>query len=129
MTTISLHDDPLDPDCPIRNVLDRIADKWSLLVLLTLARQGESPLRFHQLRQAIPDISQKVLTTTLRTLEADGYISRKAYPVMPPRVEYALTSRTHSLLPIIDALVQWAKANLTDIKLDRKRYKLRTVMV
>ncbi len=128
MTTLDLSDDALFPDCPVRNVLDRIGDKWSMLVLLTLSWQSDTPLRFNELQRAIPDISQKVLTAVLRTLEADGYVQRKAYPVVPPRVEYTLTPRSHSLLPLINALVDWAKENMAGIKLDRKRYKLRAAM-
>ena len=87
-------------DCPIRNVLARISGKWSLLVLYTLDRNGMSPMRFNQLRRAIPDISQKVLTTTLRTLETDGLICRKVFAEVPPRVEYSLTERALTLIPL-----------------------------
>lgn len=125
MATLSQNSELTFPDCPVRNVLDRIGDKWSLLVLLTLDRQAAAPLRFNELMRAIPDISQKMLTAVLRTLEADGYVSRKAYPVVPPRVEYTLTERTHSLLPLIKALVDWAKDNMNDIKADRRRYQLK----
>lgn len=106
-------------DCPIRNVLSRICDKWSLLVIHTLS--GEQPLRFSALRKRIPDISQKMLTSTLRTLETDGYVSRTVYAEVPPRVEYALTARSQSLLPIIYTLTDWAKENMADILRDRKR--------
>lgn len=106
-------------DCPIRNVLSRICDKWSLLVIHTLS--GEQSLRFSALRKRIPDISQKMLTSTLRTLETDGYVSRTVYAEVPPRVEYALTARSQSLLPIIYTLTDWAKENMADILRDRKR--------
>ena len=96
------------PDCPIRNILARLCDKWSLLVIFTLDRSGEPTMRFKALQRAIPDISQKMLTVTLRTLEEDGYVTRTVYPEVPPRVEYALTERTRSLLPHIDALIGWA---------------------
>ena len=99
------------PDCPIRNILARLCDKWSLLVIFTLDRSGEPTMRFKALQRAIPDISQKMLTVTLRTLEEDGYVTRTVYPEVPPRVEYALTERTRSLLPHIDALIGWALEN------------------
>ena len=106
-------------DCPIRNVLARISGKWSLLVLYTLDRDGMSPMRFNQLRRAIPDISQKVLTTTLRTLETDGLICRKVFAEVPPRVEYSLTERALTLIPLVDSLINWAADNMADIVRDR----------
>ena len=106
-------------DCPIRNVLARISGKWSLLVLYALDRNGMSPMRFNQLRRAIPDISQKVLTTTLRTLETDGLICRKVFAEVPPRVEYSLTERALTLIPLIDSLINWAADNMADIVRDR----------
>lgn len=110
----------LYPDCPIRNVLSRIGDKWSLLVLYTL--EQEPVMRFNALRKSIPDISQKMLTTTLRTLEEDGFVTRKVYPEIPPRVEYSLTPRAHSLLPHINGVIAWAKENMGDILHDRERH-------
>ena len=107
------------PDCPIRNVLSRIGDKWSLLVLYTLS--GEAVMRFNTLQKQIPDISQKMLTTTLRTLEEDGLIRRKVYAEVPPKVEYSLTDRALSLLPHINGLIAWAKENLDGILSDRRK--------
>lgn len=104
-------------DCPIRNVLSRIADKWSLLVIYTLNQQQAT--RFSSLRRSIPDISQKMLTSTLRTLETDGYVSRQVFAEVPPRVEYALTPRAQSLLPIVDNLIGWAQENMAAILHDR----------
>ena len=109
------------PDCPIRNILARLCDKWSLLVIFTLDRSGELTMRFKALQRAIPDISQKMLTVTLRTLEEDGYVTRTVYPEVPPRVEYALTERTRSLLPHIDALIGWALENKDAIMDDRRK--------
>lgn len=107
------------PDCPIRNILSRIGDKWSLLVLYIL---DQAPvMRFNELQKAIPDISQKMLTVTLRTLEEDGFVKRKAYAEVPPRVEYSLTERAISLLPHVNSLVGWAKENMEAILKDRKR--------
>ena len=107
----------LYPDCPIRNILARISDKWSMLVLFTL-NQSEL-MRFNALQRNIPDISQKMLTVTLRTLEEDGFVKRKVYAEVPPRVEYSLTDRAISLLPHINSLIVWAKENMDAILTDR----------
>lgn len=114
--------DPMFPQCPIRNVLTRIGDKWSILVLLTLDG-SPSPMRFKSIEANIPDISQKMLTQTLRELEADGLVLRQAYAEVPPRVEYTLTDRSRSLMPLIHNLVDWALSNLSGIINDRKAYK------
>ena len=111
------------PDCPIRNILARLCDKWSLLVIYTLDKAGKEAVRFKELQREIPDISQKMLTVTLRTLEDDGYVTRTVYPEVPPRVEYALTPRTHSLLPHINALIKWALENMEPIMKDRRKRK------
>lgn len=111
--------DACHQQCPIRNILSRISDKWSLLVLYTLSQSDK--MRFTDLRRAIPDISQKMLTVTLRTLEEDGFIVRTVYPEIPPKVEYELTQRAFSLFPHINALLQWAYENMEDIISDRKR--------
>lgn len=116
-------EDMMFPDCPIRNILARLCDKWSLLVIYTLNKAGKEVMRFKELQREIPDISQKMLTVTLRTLEEDGYITRTVYPEVPPRVEYALTPRTHSLLPHINVLISWALENKDAIIEDRKRVK------
>ncbi len=102
------------PSCPIRNILARISGKWSLLVLYAL-EQNPSPMRFGELQRAIPDISQKMLTNTLRILETDGLVARRLYAQVPPKVEYSLTPLCHSLLPHLDALVGWAEENLDEI--------------
>lgn len=109
------------PDCPIRNILARISDKWSLLVIFTLEKEEKAAVRFKELQRAIPDISQKMLTVTLRTLEEDGYVTRTVYPEVPPRVEYVLTARAKSLLPLVNALIEWALENKDAIMKDRKR--------
>lgn len=113
--------DELVPDCPIRNILARISDKWSLLVLYTLNQ--EPTMRFNTLQKSIPDISQKMLTVTLKTLEEDGFVNRKVYAEVPPKVEYSLTDRAISLLPCINTLIAWAKENMEDIIQDRKKSK------
>ena len=107
-------DEYMFPDCPIRHVLSRISGKWPLLVIYTM-HMRPSPTRFNILRRAIPDISQKMLANTLRMLVEDGLVSRKAYAEVPPRVEYALTARALSLLPHLDALIQWAEDNMAAI--------------
>lgn len=109
--------DRSNPNCPIRNILARICDKWSMLIMLTLYENGN--MRFNQLQKAIPDVSQKMLTQTLRKLEDDGLVSRKVYPEVPPRVEYALTERSVSLIPCINTLVNWALDNMNNIIYDR----------
>ena len=108
-------------NCPIRNILARLCDKWSLLVIYTLDKAGKEAIRFKELQREIPDISQKMLTVTLRTLEDDGYVPRTVYPEVPPRVEYALTERTRSLLPHINALIEWALDNKDAILGDRRK--------
>ena len=114
-------EDTVFSDCPIRNILSRLCDKWSLLVIYTLDKAGNEARRFKELQREIPDISQKMLTVTLRTLESDGYVTRTIYPEAPPRVEYALTPRAHSLRPHINALIKWALENKDAIMKDRKR--------
>ena len=116
-------EDALFPGCPIRNILARISDKWSLLVIFTLDKSDKETLRFKELQRELPDISQKMLTVTLRTLEEDGYVTRTIYPEVPPRVEYALTPRALSLLPHIHRLLEWAINNMGAILHDRKKAK------
>lgn len=100
-----VHRPAYGPDCPIRGVLDRIGDKWSCLLILTLA---ERPHRFGALRRAVPDISQRMLTGTLRSLQRDGLIARTVFPTTPPSVEYRLTPLGSSLLDPMYDLVAWA---------------------
>lgn len=109
--------DIIFPDCPIRNVLSRIGDKWSILTLYTLSLN--KVLRFKELQRALPDISQKMLTITLRTLEEDGLVSRKVYAEIPPKVEYSLTQRAETLMPHIYSLIDWAEKNIEQIIADR----------
>ncbi|KJD33380.1 transcriptional regulator [Tamlana nanhaiensis] len=108
-------------DCPVRNVLDRIGDKWSMLVLLVLNEEGV--LRFNEIDKYIETISQRMLSVTLKGLESDGLIKRTVYPVIPPKVEYELTERGQSLMPHLQSLVSWAKANLNDIKASRVAFE------
>ena len=96
--------------CPSRALLARIAEKWTLLVLVAL-RDG--PVRFGALRRTVEGVSQKMLTQTLRALESDGLVTRHLYDEMPLRVEYELTDRGRSLLPLADQFKRWAEANYT----------------
>lgn len=111
--------DPFDRACPSRLLLDRIGDKWSVLVITIL---GEGPHRFSQLRTRIDGISQKMLTQTLRALERDGMVSRTVYPEIPPRVEYELTSSGRSLTIPLQALTEWAVAHMPDVVRAQRRY-------
>lgn len=108
--------------CPVRGVLDRIGDKWSTLIILTLT---ERPLRFGELRRAVPDISQRMLTQTLRDLQRDGLISRHVFPTQPPSVEYRLTEVGQSLLEPLAALVRWAETYHAAIRGARADYDRR----
>ncbi len=113
----------LYPNCPVRNVLSRVGDKWSMLILFTL--ESHPTIRFKELQRNIPDISQKILTATLKILEADGLIKREVFPEVPPRVEYSLTAKGLSLLPLIDNLLTWASDNMEDIIASRKQFYLK----
>ncbi|KKW67449.1 MarR family transcriptional regulator [Lampropedia cohaerens] len=94
--------------CPIRDVLDRIGDQWSLLVLEALAQRTK---RFNELHREIGDVSRQMLSRTLKRLEEDGFVSRTVYAEVPPRVEYALTDLGRSFLGPMQQLVEWADAN------------------
>lgn len=115
--------DALFPNCPIRNILSRIGDKWSMLVLYTL--ETDEAKRFKELQRNIPDISQKMLTATLKMLEADGLVKREAFAEVPPRVEYSLSDKGKTLLPHINALISWATDNMDDIYESRKHYLIK----
>ena len=105
--------------CPVRNVLDRIGDKWTLLVLVALAAR---PHRFSELHRAVPDISKRMLTQTLRELERDGLVDREVFPTKPPRVSYGLSSLGRSVLPPVAALVAWAEGSFGAIQTARMRF-------
>ena len=106
-------------DCEVRQILDRIADKWSLLVIALLDRKV---LRFSELRTAIDGISQRMLSVTLRQLERDGLVTRTVYPVVPPKVEYALTPMGVTLHETIQALVTWTENHQNAIAAARASY-------
>jgi len=96
-------------NCPIRNVVARFSGKWAVLVLCVLAENETT--RFNAIGKAIPDISPKVLSDTLKNLEADGFISRRIYAEIPPKVEYSLTDLAKSLMPKLYGVIEWALEN------------------
>lgn len=100
------------PTCPIRNVLSRFSDKWSLLVLCTLS---DKTMRYGEIKKAIPDISQKMLTNALKNLEEYHLIKRKAYAEIPPRVEYSITDMGKSLMPAVQIMINWAQEHFDEI--------------
>jgi DNA-binding HxlR family transcriptional regulator len=110
--------DSLEP-CPIRDILDRIGDRWSLLVLWSLTDGGR---RFSELQRDIGDISQRMLAQTVRRLEQDGFLSRKVTPSVPPRVDYSLTPLGRSFLQPLNVLIDWADAHHASIRAARSAY-------
>jgi DNA-binding HxlR family transcriptional regulator len=101
--------DLFDPDCPTRLVLDRIGDKWTVLVVLLLS---DGPMRFTELRSHLGRVAPKVLTQTLRRMERDGLVTREIFAEVPPRVDYGLTDLGHSLLEPIAAIADWAEIHV-----------------
>jgi len=101
------------PTCPIRNILSRMSDKWSLLILRSLQKNGT--MRYKELLAAIPDISQKMLSSTLKRLEEDHLITRKMYAEIPPRVEYKLTETAKDLMPALQMMIDWAQVHFEEI--------------
>lgn len=107
-------------DCrAISEILQRVGDKWTVLVV---GKLGDGPLRFNELRAAVGGISQKMLTTTLRGLERDGFVTRTVFPTIPPRVDYELTELGHELLIPVGALGEWARKNTTRVKAAREKF-------
>lgn len=109
--------------CRVREILERVGDKWSLFVISCL---GDGPKRFTALKRSVDGISQRMLTVTLRGLERDGIVSRTMYPVMPPRVDYELTPLGQTLLDAVGALMTWADAHLDEVDAARAAYDTRT---
>lgn len=101
------------PKCPIRNILARISDKWSLLILCSL--QVNEKMRYKELSNEIPDISQKMLSSTLKRLEEDHFLIREAYAEIPPRVEYSLTEMGKSLMPAVQMMIDWAQVHFDEV--------------
>ncbi|MDR3235907.1 MAG: helix-turn-helix transcriptional regulator [Prevotellaceae bacterium] len=106
--------------CPIRDILSRLGDKWSLLILATLSANGT--MRFNEIQKSIGDISQRMLSVTLRSLEKDGLVIRKIYSEIPPRVEYCLTPSGYGLMPHLESLVAWATDNMQYVLKSRESY-------
>lgn len=111
--------DPYRPDCPSRRLLDRIGDRWTVLIIGAL---DSGPLRFGALAAEVGGISQKMLAQTLRSLERDGFLTRTAYAEIPPRVEYELTPLGRSLQGPLRALEQWATANMSKVVVHNDKY-------
>lgn len=107
--------------CPVRNVIARFGNKWALLVILIL--NENKVLRFSELKKMIPDVSSRMLSSTLRTLEADELVSRKVYPEVPPKVEYSLTETGLSLVPFIVQLTEWAQKHMKSIVKHREEFE------
>jgi DNA-binding HxlR family transcriptional regulator len=110
--------------CPIRNVLDVIGDKWSTLTLMSLAGK---PRRFSDMHRTIPDISKRMLTQTLRTLEREGLVTRHVFPTKPPSVEYRLSPLGRSVLVPLGGLIEWADARFDEIVAARRRFDIAEV--
>lgn len=120
---MSLHKSSADfaDRCPIRDVLERLGDRWTMLVLFTLEEGGTQ--RFSVLKSRIPDISQRMLAQTLRRIEQDGLVLRTVYPTVPPRVDYALTPLGESFLKPMHQLLDWAAAHHEDVRAARLAYR------
>jgi DNA-binding HxlR family transcriptional regulator len=106
-------------NCPIRDVMDQVSGKWASLLLLELM---DGPLRFGAIRRRIPDISQRMLTQTLRDLQRDGYVSRTVFPTQPPSVEYRLTGQGQSFSQLLVEMAEWAAKHHAAIKQSREIY-------
>ena len=104
--------------CPIRQVISRFGDKWSMLVLFLLNRSDTGVLRFNEMRRFMTDCSQKMLSQTLKNLEQSHLVHREVYPEVPPRVEYSLTGTGRSLMPAIIALIDWGKEHFNEVVTD-----------
>jgi DNA-binding HxlR family transcriptional regulator len=111
--------DPYQAQCPTRRVLDRIGDKWAVLVLILLERET---LRFNALRRRIEAISQKMLSQTLKSLERDGLVRREVFPTVPVTVEYSLTDLGRTLAATVDGLRIWAEIHIGAVEEARSRY-------
>lgn len=111
--------DPFNAQCPTRRVLDRIGDKWAVLILILLEHET---LRFNELRRRIEAISQKMLSQTLKSLERDGLIRREAFPTVPVTVEYSLTELGSTLAVTVDSLRIWAETHIGTVEEAQRRY-------
>ncbi len=120
--TDPLRGNVLSAECPTRRVLDRVADKWSVLALLLLSDQ---PMRFNVLKRTIQGVSQKMLSQTLRGLERDGLVSRTVEPTVPVSVTYAVTPLGKSLVAALLPMIEWAETRITDVSHAQHVYDLR----
>ncbi|MBM0236558.1 helix-turn-helix transcriptional regulator [Micromonospora sp. ATA32] len=119
MESVQVEPSPFSRNCGSRQVIDRIGDRWSVLVVLTLADGGK---RYGELAQRIEGVSQKMLTQTLRGLERDGIVTRTVHASVPPRVDYDLTDLGRSLLDLVAGLEAWATTHLGEVEAARARY-------
>ncbi len=119
----TMHGDAYDPNCPTRVVLDQIADKWTVLVLGAL---DAGPVRFNALKRRLQGISQKMLGQTLRDLERNGLVTRRAFPTVPVTVEYALTPLGTRLTEPVNALRSWAESHIGQIVAAQRAFDART---
>lgn len=110
---------PMSRTCPTRELMDQLSDKWSICVLLSVSN---GPVRFNQLKRTVEGVTQKMLGQTLRRLEANGIVERRAYPTMPMRVEYEITELGRTLMPIVEALQSWAVANFRHVAAARREF-------
>ncbi len=108
--------------CPTRVVLDRIADKWTVLIIGGLSNETK---RFGELKRELDGISQKMLTQTLRALERDGVVNRKVYPTVPPKVEYSLTSLGRTLVELLEGIAKWSESNIEHVLKSQEEYDLK----
>jgi DNA-binding HxlR family transcriptional regulator len=114
---------PGDPECPVREILAHVGNKWPVLVITNLAG---GTVRFSEIRRRIGGISQRMLTETVRSLERDGIVLRTVYPTIPPKVEYSLTPLGRSLLPLIMSLVHWSLDHRSEIRTSRSSFDIET---
>ena len=119
MKAASLKPDAYAANCPTRQILDRVGDKWAVLILLLLRSE---PMRFNQLRRAIEGISQKMLSQVLKSLERDGLLRRRAIATVPVTVEYSITPLGSTLAEAVDPLRDWAEQNLKEVLAAQRRY-------
>ena len=119
MKATSLKPDAYAANCPTRQILDRVGDKWAVLILLLLRSE---PMRFNQLRRAIEGISQKMLSQVLKSLERDGLIKRRVFATVPVTVEYSITPLGQTLAAAVDHLRDWAEENLKEVLSAQRRY-------
>ena len=130
MAMAKRHDEPATltahHDCAFREMLGRVGDKWSLLVIAMLEQRPTQRARFSELKRAIPGISQRMLTATLRSLERDGLLTRHIYAEVPPRVEYALTPLGKRFMQPVRGLVTWLQMNWSTIRTARERFDRRS---